>query len=163
MADVIEIEVEGMDKLLTGMDRFSKEIATNISAAGAEAAREILDTEGLRRYPPETEANQPGRYSLSTHREMGYYVRGRGAVSPSGLQYTTSERLGTQFYVKRGRLDTTIGNRASYAPFVVGDKQARFHKARGWRTLWDVANEKIPEITRIFQQWINQTIKDCKL
>lgn len=29
-------------------------------------------------YPPATEANQPGRFSLVTHRPMGYYERGRG-------------------------------------------------------------------------------------
>lgn len=29
-------------------------------------------------YPPTTEANEPGRVSLVTHRPMGYYERGRG-------------------------------------------------------------------------------------
>lgn len=32
----------------------------------------------LAAYPPDSEANRPGRMSLRTHRPMGYYERGKG-------------------------------------------------------------------------------------
>jgi hypothetical protein len=48
----------------------------------------------LAEYPPSTEANQPGRYSLRTHRPMGYYERGRGYWYPIMRKETLGSRTG---------------------------------------------------------------------
>lgn len=48
----------------------------------------------LAEYPPATEANQPGRYSLRTHRPMGYYERGRGYWYPVLRKETLGGRVG---------------------------------------------------------------------
>lgn len=65
----IEIEVKGIDKIISGLKRFPEEIKKNFSQAGQEAATEIINTKGLAVYPPETDANRP---------PTPYYIRGRG-------------------------------------------------------------------------------------
>lgn len=153
MADIIEIKVTGMDKVLKGMERFPVQIAKNIGSAGKEASRDILDTQGLRKYPPPTAANQP---------PVPYYVRGRGMQTKRG-NLGNSERYGTQFYTESRAFTTTIGNRASYAKYLGGDEQARAMERIGWKKLWDVASEKVGKIQRIYQAWIDKTIKDLGL
>ena len=150
----VKIEVEGLDKVLAKLHKFPGKIARNFSAAGAEAAKDvILPTEGLLNYPPITEANMP---------PVPYYIRGRGT------QYMTrnlmnSERLGTRWVVERKGFSTVIGNPVSYARFVHGEEQAEAMASIGWRKLFDVAKEKIKAIQKVYQAWVNKTIKDLKL
>lgn len=152
---MITIEIIGLDKVIAGLQKFPAAIARNLTAAGEESARRvILPTEGLQKYPPPTEANRP---------PTPYYIRGQGMQYASGNK-GNSERLGSQFWVApEGYLSTAIGNRASYADYVVGEGQAGFMGAKGWRKLIDVANEKIPEITKVFQAWVDKTIQELGL
>jgi len=72
-----------------------------------------------------------------------------------------SQKYGTQFTVVTATgkgFKTTIGNRASYAPFLSGAKQAAFMAAKGWRKLFDVAEKKTPKLTEILQAYINRAI-----
>ena len=150
----IEIVVEGLDKLKRGMAQFPREIARNMSEAAHEAGKEVVETTGLQKYPPETAANKP---------PTPYYQRNVGTVTKSGVR-ATSEQYGKQFYVKREGQSTMIGNRASYAKYLTGkDDQARAMARIGWRKLIDVAKEKVGTIKRIYQAWINKTIRDLGL
>lgn len=149
----IKIEVVGADKIVAGLKRFPEEIKNNFAAAGQEAAEEIIGTEGLAKYPPETDANRP---------PTPYYIRNRG------MQYKTkntgkSERYGTQFYTKKENYGTIIGNRASYAKYLAGEEQARHMAKIGWKKMIDVAKEKIGLITTIFNKWADYTIKKLGL
>ena len=188
MAD-IRILVEGADKLSQALKQFPRETKRYIQAAGKEAASEVLNTQGLQRYPPATEANQPGRISIATQEPMGYYQRGKGwwypvmrksegytgiarnttrtirrATGVAGYRLQpTSERYGTQFYTKADGYATEIGNRASYARWLAGDDQAQLSAARGWRRLLDVVQKKLPRIMEIYDGWVAKLIKDLKL
>ena len=144
----LKIVITGLDKIQAGLNKLPAEIRRNLSAASTEVGEEILNTEGLRRYPPQR------AYS-------GYprYIRGVGMAYSDGSNSYTSERLGTQFYVKGEDFVTTIGNRASYARYVVGEFQARHMAPLGWRKLIDVAREKLPQIARIYQGWIDRAIR----
>lgn len=150
----IKIEVEGLDKVIAKLHKFPVEIARNFGAAGAEAAKDvILPTEGLQNYPPMTAANAP---------PTPYYIRGRGT------QYATrnlmnSERLGTRWNVERKGFSTVIGNPVSYAKYVHGDEQAGAMATIGWKKLFETAKEKIDDIKRVYQAWINKTIRDLGL
>lgn len=157
MADeIITIRVDGLDRVMESLDRLSDSVKRDITAAGQEAATEILDSPGIRLYPPETEANRP---------PTPYYIRGRGTQRAGRRipEYNDlkSEKLGTQWYVSAdyGRMQTVIGNRASYAPYVHGAEQARHMATKGWRKLLDVAMEKIEWITEIYQAWIDRIIR----
>ena len=154
MPDDIKITVVGLDKVLAALSKFPNQIAKYVAQAGDEAAnRVILNERGLKKYPPATSANMP---------PTPYYIRGKG------MQYKTyntnsSERLGTQWYVKKAGLGTEIGNRASYARYVVGEQQASFMAPKGWRKLYEVAMEKKDKIKAVYQAWINKLIRDLGL
>jgi len=155
MPNTFSIRVEGMDKLEKFARRFPAEIKRNMLAAAQEASAKILlPTKGLQEYPPETAANRP---------PTPYYIRGRGMQYASGNK-GNSERLGTQWYTKAiGWGGAEIGNRASYARWVHGEEQANAMAKIGWRRLVDVAREKTGEIIRVFDKWVNYTLRKLEV
>lgn len=150
----ITIDVKGLDKVIAKLNKFPKEIARNFSAAGAESAKDvILPTEGLQNYPPMTAANAP---------PVPYYKRNLGT------QYATrnlmnSEQLGKKWNVQRKGFSTIIGNPVSYARYVHGEEQAKAMAGIGWKKLFAVAKQKIKAIQKVYQAWVNKTIKDLGL
>jgi len=150
----LKIELEGLDKLVAKFNKFPREIARNFGAAGEESAKDvILPTEGMQNYPPTTAANEP---------PVPYYIRGRGT------QYATrnlmnSQRLGTKWNVARSGFNTITGNPVSYSRYVHGEEQAEAMAGIGWKKLLDVAKDKLKAIQKVYQAWVNKTIKDLKL
>jgi hypothetical protein len=74
---------------------------------------------GMAEYPPETEANQPGRMSLKDHRPMGFYERGRGWWYPimkrETLQAAASGKYGkTRGVVKASKLLRAVSQVQGY-------------------------------------------------
>lgn len=175
MPDKIVFEVKGLDVLARNMDKFGKEITKLGYYTRADVARTILDTPGLRRYPAATAANAPGRIKTVTFStgktvnfRMAYYIRGRGLMVPTrggGWKQTgSSERYGTQYGTRIvPPYNVAIFNRASYGHWLAGDDQAKAMAAIGWRKLYDVAVEKIGEITEIYQGWIDRIIRKFNL
>jgi len=154
--DFIKIEVDGDKKIIAALTRFPREIAIYMLKAGGEAAaRVVFPTKGLRAYPPSTDANAP---------PTPYYIRGRGTQTKSGNR-GESERLGTQWYRRVGAasLSTEIGNRASYAKWVHGEEQASFMGPKGWRKLTDVVKEKMSDIVKVYQAWVDKLLRDLNL
>lgn len=155
MADnVIEIEVRGVEKLVQALDRAPDVIRANMAAAAKEAGSEIINTEGLKVYPPETDANKPPE---------PYYIRGVGMQRVSGNNFK-SEKYGSKFYVKTEGYGAIIGNSASYAKYLADEEDQATHMAKiGWRKLIDVARDKMQKIKKIFQAWVDKTIRDLGL
>ena len=156
---IIRIDIDGLDVLDRNFTRFKGEIKKYVQQGGKEAGEMVLETEGLRKYPPLTSANQE---------PTPFYIRGRGTETAYGNR-GNSEKLGANFYVKsEGYWNTKVGNRVSYARYVVGDEQA-YHMGpnaripKGWRKLIDVAKENIVGITAKYQQWIDKCIRDMGL
>ena len=149
MSDPLEITVKGADKIVNALDRFPEEIKRNFRQAGDEAAKEILNTTGLMKYPPETDANKPPE---------PYYIRGRGMQYKSGNNMK-SEEYGTKFYVKQDGYGVIIGNSAGYAKYLAGELKQAEHMAKlGWRKLIDVAKEKLDKVKEIYDKWAQYTI-----
>lgn len=153
MADTIRIEVLNADKVAEALRKFPRQATRYFESAGREAGEEIVNTRGLRSYPPATAANQP---------PTPYYIRGRG-TQYKARNDMRSERYGTQFFVKAERYTTTIGNRASYARWLAGQEQARAMADIGWRKLFDVATEKVSKITGIYNAWVDKLLRDVGL
>lgn len=150
----ITIEVKGLDKLIGSLDKFPQKIKKNMQAAAMEAASELLEAQGLKKYPPETAANKP---------PTPYYIRGRGTQYKS-YNKGNSEKYGTKFYIKREGYGAIIGNSASYAKYLTDEKEQATHMARiGWRKLIDVAREKLPKLKTIFEKFVDKTIKALNL
>lgn len=153
MASDLKISVAGLDHAIRGFQKMGSAAPRYFEAAGDEAGDEILDTVGLRSYPNLTAANLP---------PTPFYVRGRGTQTASGNR-GESERLGTRFYVQADQRQTVIGNTASYAEPVVGFNQAFAMFVIGWKRLYDVAQQKLPRVTAIFQGWMDKLVRDAGL
>lgn len=151
---MIDIDITGIEGVQEMLQRMPEELAEAFRRGASESAQEILQTTGLQQYPAETAANSP---------PTPYWVRTRG-MQRGGTRIpeyndAKSEKLGEQFYTEeRGDWEVAIGNRASYAPFVVGLQQAGALAAIGWRRLQDVAEDKRSTIERIVTQWIERAV-----
>jgi len=152
MTDILEIDIPGIDRLIAKFSGLAAAIESNLRPAGEEAAAEILDTQGLRRYPPMTAANAA---------PTPYYVRGRG-TQLKNRNLNNSERYGTQWTVTNQPYTTTVSNRASYAPYLAGSRQALAMARIGWRKLHDVAAEKRDVIRGIYVAWVNRAIREFR-
>lgn len=146
----INIRVDGLDKVMSNLAIVGRDLPKTLQGARYEISDAVLNTRGLRRYPPATDANRP---------PIPYYIRGRG------MQYRNhnngkSEKLGTRWQVSPYRqTGILIENPASYARYVHGEEQASAMARIGWRKLYDGALEKVPVITEIYNKWINKLIE----
>lgn len=172
MTSEITIDTKDLNLLMAKIKKGQVKLARYLSQMAHEAGEYVISQRGLRLYPKSTEANKPGRWSLANHRPMGYYIRGRGWQSPrvkdgqvvGYKDMGNSERYGTQFYVKRIGDAAKVGNRASYAVWLADEeKQSQKMAAIGWRKLIDVAREKMPQIKKIFNKWIQLALRESGL
>lgn len=90
MSDVLEIK--GFDELLKALKETPKKVMPYLKKAMTLSVRAVQ--ERVAEYPPSTEANQPGRISMKTHKPMGYYERGRGWWYPLMTESTFGEKFG---------------------------------------------------------------------
>jgi hypothetical protein len=183
----VEIEIIGFEGLLEGI-RKAPEIARPFLAHGLELSMDAIMGR-LTPYPPATEANQPGRYSIKTHRQMGYYDRGVGYWYPvkggqegkllktSGqitgykLSKKRSERLGLKWTSKVKQTENgavgEIGNTASYKWYVQGPHtkdgthpaQAQIHRKHGWESVSDAVEDSREDIQEAMQQALDGFVK----
>lgn len=134
----------GINLKLEGLDEYIKKIKTvedlRIFRGMFKAIGTYLKGK-VSKYAPASEANAPG--------QRRWYQRGYGSKwmrrdgSTGGRQ--TSQTLGKRWTVKvidRG-LGVQLANNADYAPFVQDDdRQAWFHRARGWSTVQQVIKDE---------------------
>ena len=106
-------------------------------------------------YPSSSSANQPKPYPGK------WYERGFGTryITKTGIMRgkRTSQTLGKRWSVKKSNagMTVTVGNNASYAKWVQGaNTQAKFHKARNWKTTADVATKESKKALQIIKDFI---------
>lgn len=130
MAEVV-IGLKALEDKLKKLERPERTIAKGMDNYFKDIQRTVET------YPPPSSANMA---------PPPYYVRGRGTFTGK-RNLNNSEKMSNRWKweVKpmRGRVIGEITNSASYAPFVVGDRQARFHKRRGWPQ-----TKRVVEITK---------------
>ncbi len=141
--------IQGQKKLLTALKNLPGTLKKSIAQAGEEAAAAVLDTRGVRRYPP-------ARGNTST---PPYYKRGVGMQYRSGND-GSSENFGDSWTVGSQGYKATAQNTASYAPYLVGDQRQAVHMARrGWRKLGDAARQKQAVVALIYEKWLERGLK----
>ena len=156
MPDVnVSIEID-MKAFKTAIQKAPALIARNLKGAAQEASDEILDTPGLKSYPPATSANRE---------PYPYYKRNVGTQTSAYHNMMNSENYGRQWNVKTRPYGVTIGNRASYAPYVGGEKSPHHMRTKGWRRLLGVAKEKAHRgiIGAIYEKWIARALRQAGL
>ena len=95
-------------------------------------------------YPPSSEANIP--YQRRWY-QRGYGTRWTRKDGSIGGR-ATSEQLGQRWTYRvddNGR-GGVVGNNASYAKWVQGPEQNRWHERRGWRTTQQAVTEQGPKV-----------------
>ena len=118
----------------------------------------------IAQYPPESEANRPPGITGKDGRPSNrWYVRGSGTQTEHKF-YRTSQALGRHWTEEISGSSTSItgkvGNATTYAPYVQSrEHQAEFHKARGWKTIEDVAEQDADRAQNEIQSAIDEALR----
>lgn len=140
-------------EVTVGIQKLKGAFPENMEGAGMEAANEVLDTVGVRTYPPASPANFPPE---------PFYIRGRGTQTKSGNR-GESQQYGKRWQITAEGFQTIAENFATYGAFLVTEFQP-IHMARiGWRKLGDVVEEKIERIIEIYEKWAQKGIDEAGL
>lgn len=151
----IQIDIKGVDKLVSNMDKVGSQLDVYLKTAAEESLNEVLDTVGIRKYPPTTAANNP---------PYPYYQRGKGTWTSPGVNRGNSERFGENWSTSLMPYGAKAINNTSYGVYLVDDQLQATHSARiGWRKLGEVAREKSEKIKAIFQNALDRLIKSVGL
>jgi hypothetical protein len=158
MADEIniKIDIDGIEELTKAIAQYPKMVGKYMGAAGQEAVKKgVFYERGLKKYPPETDANRP---------PTPFYIRTIGTQYKSYNMHN-SENLGKQWYVNTedGGFTTRVGNRASYAEYVVGEGQAFALGRKGWLKLMPTVYRNYQKIKFIYDAWVEKLLKDISL
>lgn len=148
----VKVTVKGLKELQTALKRFPAALKTTYASMREAEMRFILDDRGGGKpmYPRETAANRP---------PTPYYIRGIGTQYKRG-NAMNSQQMDTKFYVRKtaSNYTTILGNRASYAPYVIGNMQSAVMKRLGWKTMTQVAKNSMPKIIKAWNKIIKETL-----
>jgi len=163
----IRISIKGMAEVQHALENFPRQLAQYLARAGWEAGSEILNTKGLRAYPPDKPRAPQSQYWSDNQRRHFFWLLRTGQIEVPyrrGLS-RRSETYGKQFYIDRdvNNWITRIGNRASYAKYLGGLEQSKYMENRGWLQLRFAAGQKFFRIQKIYEAWINRLIIDMHI
>ena len=152
-----------MPATIRGMDKLIKKLKSIEELRGAKRGLKAgaLHIKGkIAVYAPSSSANSPSNPSGRWY-QRGYGSRWRrkdGTVGGS----KTSETLGRRWTVgeRNGGLTQVVGNNVSYGPYVQSaEKQAGFHKARGWKTDEQVIEEEGDTVLQFVKSEIDRELE----
>lgn len=151
------ITIKGIPELQAKFERIEPAVKRGVQAAGQYVHGKA------KIYPPSTPANAPRQF-VSGGRNT-WYERGWGskwAIKAGGWHGNkSSENLMAKWTFKttnRG-LTATIGNNASYAPYVQGaDEQTRAMKVIGWKDVGTIAEEEAPRVENFIRGEIQKEL-----
>ena len=150
------IKIHGLKELQHKIDKL--EDLTPVKAGLRAAALHVKGKIAV--YPPESEANMP-RTIAGTNRVLSWYERGYGTRYIGGGGRKTSETLGRKWTIKalNGGLTQIVGNNVSYSVFVQGERQAAFHKRRGWKTTDEIAAQESAAVTKFLKSHVDKALE----
>jgi hypothetical protein len=164
--NLIRVKIEGLDRLQKAIARFPREAKKYMGQAGKEAAeRVVFQTPGLKKYPPGGPGAPQAEYWTDKQRRFFFAALRDGRIQVPYVrgQSPGSEKYGAQYYAQAVGYKTEIGNRASYAHWLAGDDQSKYMANRGWRKLKEVVDEKMGNITKVYQAWVDKLLRDVGL
>lgn len=151
MTSSVTIELDGLEEILRNVDSIAKleGLQAALLAGGEQVKRKVVV------YPPQTMANSPdnptGRWYERTYGPR--WRRRDGSVGGS----PTSEDLKHSWNVQAIGQTVVVGTDTTYAPYVHDkEKQAKFHKDRGWKTIQDIGEQEAPTIIRFISDYMTR-------
>lgn len=167
------IEIEGLDELYRALEEMPDKAVPLVEKA---MIRGLLSVQGrVEPYPPQPDRNRAGTFNTYV-RGIGHFPKSsfvggrrkkRGAYTPGphgGKVRRVSERLGSRWAIKvvtdvgNVSVTGTLGNNASYANVVQGDRQAAHHALTGWVTLDDAVDQSVEDVEAAFDEAIDQVV-----
>jgi len=153
---IISLQVHGLEELRKEFLQWPDKLEQGTKAT-MKGATEIL-RQYVADYPPASYANVP------PGRNGRWYVRGFGTRTVTGKAYPTSQNLGRSWVTEvRGvgrEVRGILGTRVTYAPFVQdAERQAQFHRRRGWPTVQEALKVKADEIVGLFDAMIKRLMR----
>lgn len=148
------IEIRGLDKLAINLAviKNKRVIQGAIKSASAHIARVV------KVYPPSSDANNPNSRQWyergwgSKWRVRSGEIHGSKSSKDLRAQWTTA--------TENDGLTGIIGNNVSYAPYVHDpDDQTWYHKARGWKTTEQVAQQEADVVVNMISAAIARALK----
>ena len=163
------IQVKGLDKFVAKMNKAGNPRA--LEGAMRESLK-VVQQEAAK-FPPQPSRTR-SRHFNTWVREVGQLPRsafgftkaGKATIRRSGRavlrksekmlqQWKTAQpqiRIGAGYIIGR------VVNRASYAVFVQGDKQVKWHKQTGWKTVEQIGMSQRGRIVRVFEAAIKKML-----
>jgi len=151
------IEIEGLDELVRKLDDLAK--LTKVHA-GMEAAALYLKGK-IARYPARKNVSiaDAGGWASDKQRRWFFWALNAGKIEVPYKRGSSpgSEDMANKWTTKydKGKFEAVVGNNASYARFVMGDKQTKMMKLRDWRTVETVASAE----TKRVQEYVIDAVR----
>lgn len=146
------IKLEGLDELRAKLDELAS--ARYIKAILRSGAAELMNYMAV--YPPESIANNSGARNWYERGRGSFWRRRDGSIGSA----MTSETLGRRWTMSVGSTRATVGNNASYGPWVQSaKKQTQVHKRRGWRTDAMAFRDIGPKIIALAKQAVERILR----
>ena len=150
----ITVEIKGLEELKQKFGGVPPMLRSRLARAGTRYAPVLMDTQGVRTYPPTTAANME---------PTPYYIRGTGTQYAS-YNKGESEQYNLRFTVESRETTTIIGNTASYAKWLAGEYSQALAMARiGWKKLIDAAKETRTQMLHIYSEEVDNALKALRL
>lgn len=157
----ITLEIEGLDKLhgLLGDLRVMKYWRAVLSSALGNLKDEVAKNPGP--------SHQPVKWASRAQQRAYFAKRHAAGLGPRYVRESDpqSSRLlaGWTTKVAMDGMSGTVGSRASYGPYVMDrDMQTEQHKATGWNTIQDVAEDEGPDIIEMLVDEIHDMVEQAK-
>ena len=146
--------IKGMNKLLRKLDTLGK---LKGAKRGLKTGAEHIEGT-IKEYAPKSAANVPKSHGRWYERGWGSkYRRLDGVIT--GKKTSETLRTGWSTKSRNSGLTQVIGTNVSYAPYVQSkEKQARFHKARGWKTDEQVLKSEGEQVLKFIQHEIDREL-----
>lgn len=146
----ISITVEGAEELLQKATKMPIEIARALNAGGVHVKGKIAT------YPPRANLTRKQVYgtSFKSDKQRRWFFANGIHQTP----YKRTTQLGQSWSVQQPQpFQVIVGSsRDDYGPYVQGaDQQSLYHKAQGWKTTDQVANEESGHVTGLVKKAID--------
>jgi phage gpG-like protein len=155
------IEIQGLDELVKKLDDLKqlRKVHAGIRAAGMYVKGRLA------KYPrrKRVKISEIGGWASEKQRRWFFWALKEGKIEVPYRRGISpgSEDLASKWTSKydKNKFEAVVGNNASYARFVMGDKQTKMMKRIGWKTVETVSKEETKRVQEYVFDAVMRAIK----